>query len=458
MSVFKTYDVRGVWGETIDTPLTYRIGCGCARLLEGTTFLVGHDARIHSKEMYDAFIKGLTDEGRSCEGIGLCSTPQLHYLQYRHRFDAAAMITASHNPPRYHGIKLFDREGGSVSYGRGLEKLEEEVDRMRDEPERSGAFDRPAVPTAGLPSQAVPTAALSEYITFLSTAAQGLSFPHRVVIDASNGSAGKVFESLSEVLGLDAILLNIQPDGRFPNHAPNPLEEASRAQTSKAVLEEKADLGAVLDGDGDRIIFFDDRGAVIENYFLSALLAEEVLRLHPGGAIVYDLISSRVLPERIRELKAKPVMSRVGYTFIHELMVTTGAAFGTETSGHVYFKVSDDYYTESAAYALIVLLKLLSRKGKSLSELVDPLRSRYVQAPETNLLVNDKLRALELVEERFGDGEIEKIDGISVSYDDFWFNLRPSNTEPLLRLRLEATGKEIAKVRVAEIVELITDM
>ncbi len=479
MSVFKTYDIRGVWGETIDLPLTYRIGRGCARLLEGTTFLVGHDARIHSKAMYDAFIKGLTDQGRSCEGIGLCSTPQLHYLQDRHRFDAAAMITASHNPARYHGIKLFDSEGGSVSYGRGLEKLEEEVDRLKDESDRTEPLERPApvnhaapidhaafaaeaVPTAGVSSRRVSSRrvssrALTEYITFLSAATQGQKFPQRIVIDVSNGSAGEVFESLSEALGIDTILLNMQPDGRFPNHEPNPLEEASRAQVSKAVVDKKADLGALLDGDGDCIIFFDNRGGVIESYFLSALLAEEILRLHPESAIVYDLISSRVLPERIIELKGKPVMSRVGYTFIHESMVATGAAFGTETSGHVYFKISDDYYTESAAYALIVLLKVLSRKGKSLSELVDPLRSRYAQAPETNLNVRDKLRALELVEKRFGDGEIERMDGISVSYDDFWFNLRPSNTEPLLRLRLEATGVEVAETKIAEIVELIAD-
>jgi len=452
--VFKTYDIRGVWGETIDLPLTYRIGRGCARLLEGTTFLVGHDARIHSKAMYDAFIKGLTDQGRSCEGIGLCSTPQLHYLQYRHRFDAAAMITASHNPPRYHGIKLFDREGGSVSYGRGLEELEQEVDRLRDEPGRP-PFDHAASVTRAAP---IDHAALDEYITFLSNATGGLKFPQKMVIDVSNGSAGQVFESLSERLGIDAILLNTHPDGRFPNHEPNPLDEASRAQVSKAVVDEKADFGALLDGDGDRIIFFDDRGAVIENYFLSALLAEEVLRFHPGGAVVYDLISSRVLPERIIELKGKPVMSRVGYTFVHENMVATGAAFGAETSGHVYFQVADDYYTESAAYALIILLKVLSRKGKSLSELVDPLRSRYVQAPETNLHVKDKVRALGLVEERFADGEIHRTDGISVSYDDFWFNLRPSNTEPLLRLRLEATGAEVAETKIAEIVALITDV
>jgi phosphomannomutase len=458
--VFKTYDIRGVWGETIDIPLTYSIGRGCARLLKGTTFLVGHDARIHSKEMYDTFVKALTDQGRNCEGIGLCSTPQLHYLQHRHGFDAAAMITASHNPARYHGIKLFDSQGGSVSYGSGLEKLEEEVDRLGRTAPLIRPFDRQApaaqaLPSAALHSAALHSAALSEYIAFLSAAAEGLKFPQRVVIDASNGSAGKVFERLSESLGIDAILLNMQPDGRFPNHEPNPLEEASRTQTSKVVVDENADLGALLDGDGDRIIFFDNRGDVIENYFLSALLAEEVLRFHPESAIVYDLISSRVLPERISELGGRPVMSRVGYTFIHEKMVAAGAAFGTETSGHVYFKVSDNYYTESAAYALVVLLKFLSRKDKSLSELVDPLRSRYFQGPETNLSVTDKSRAIELVEERFRDGEIERIDGISVSYDDFWFNLRPSNTEPLLRLRLEATGAETAEARIAEIVELI---
>jgi phosphomannomutase len=448
VGVFKTYDIRGIWGEDIDISLTYRIGRGCARIMEGSTFLVGHDARSHSKEMYHAFIRGLTVEGRTVRGIGLCSTPQLHYIQYHRSFDAAAMITASHNPPRYHGIKLFNREGGSVSYGRGLEELEQEVSRLGEVSSFEESTDSNSYSEIE---------GLADYIGFLCAAAEGMFFPFKVVMDTSNGSAGKVFESLAEALGLEAVLLNTQPDGNFPNHDPNPLKEESRVQISKTILETKADLGGLLDGDGDRIIFFDERGAAVENYFISALIAEEVLRCHPGGAIVYDLISSRVLPERIGELGGRAVVSRVGYTFVHENMVANDAAFGTEASGHVYFKVSESYYTESAAYALIVLLKVLARKGRPLSELMAPLRKRYFQAPETNLEVKNKDRALRLVEERFGDGHIEKLDGISVSYRDFWFNLRPSNTEPLLRLRLEAINGEVAKARTGEIVKIVAD-
>jgi phosphomannomutase len=222
----------------------------------------------------------------------------------------------------------------------------------------------------------------------------------------------------------------------------------------------RADLGVVLDGDGDRILFVDERGEPIENYFLSALIAEELLSRQPGAAIVYDLISSRALPERVRELGGRPAVSRVGYTFVYDKMVETGAVFGAETSGHVYFKVSDTYYTESAAYALAVLLRLLARKGRPLSELVAPLQGRYAQSPETNIEVPDrhKEEALRRVRQRYAGGRIDTLDGVSVEYPDFWFNVRPSNTEPLIRLRLEGVDRGAVEARTREILDLLADL
>jgi phosphomannomutase len=223
------------------------------------------------------------------------------------------------------------------------------------------------------------------------------------------------------------------------------------------VLEHGADLGALLDGDGDRVVFLDEHGEGIANYFIAGLIAEELLSEQPGAAIVYDLISSRALPQHIEELGGKPVVSKVGYTFLYDAMIAENALFGAETSGHVYFKVTDSYYTESAAYALVVLLKLLGKRGKPLSELLAPLRERYHQSGEINIEIAEKEKALHEIERSYREagGKISKLDGVSVEFPEYWFNVRPSNTEPLIRLRLEAVSREMAERRTGEVVALL---
>ena len=442
MSVFKTYDVRGVWGQGIDLPFSYRLGRALPRHMKARTFLIGHDARVHSAELYRALAAGLLDEGASVTGIGMASTPLLHYTQMDRKAEAAVMVTASHNPPQYHGFKVFDASGGSISYDKGLSRVEKLLDSI------------PA--PAAIPQKSFPgTDGLDAYVRFVAAAAGGKRLSKQIVIDASNGSSGPVFRRLAEVMGLDAVLLNPDPDGTFPNHDPNPLKDESKEQAAREVVRQKAAFGVILDGDGDRILFVDENGRGIENYFLSCLVCEQLLARQKGAAIVYDLISSRVLPERIRELGGNPVVSRVGYTFLYDQMVAAGAAFGAETSGHVYFKVSETYYTESAAYALAVIVGLLAGRGKALSELVRPLRDRYAQSPEINVEVADKQKAMEEIERRFPGGKIDRLDGLSISFDDFWFNVRPSNTEPLLRLRLEARTAEIARARSQEIARIL---
>jgi phosphomannomutase len=255
---------------------------------------------------------------------------------------------------------------------------------------------------------------------------------------------------------LDALVINDRPDGAFPNHGPNPLEAGSIRQAARKVVETGADLGAVLDGDGDRVIFVDEKGSHIPAYFSSALVAEELLQENPGGTVVYDLISSRALPEWIGEKGGRAVVSRVGYTFLYDRMKGEKAVFGAEASGHVYFRVTDSYYTESAAYAIIMMLRLLDRRGKALSELIAPIGGRYSQAPEINLAVEREGEAFRRIEERYAEHITSRLDGISVSLPDFWFNLRPSNTEPVLRLRLEAVDQEIAAARLNELVLVIT--
>lgn len=401
--------------------------------------------------MYEALIDGIIDAGGKVTGIGLVSTPQLHFSQMKHGCGGGIMVTASHNPPEYHGFKFYDSSGGSVSYSKGLNKVEEKVlkelaglkwKQGREKYKHQGWYEERDT--------------LDEYLDFICEHAASREYPLKFVVDTSNGSSGRVFEGLIDRLGLNAVVINKEPDGRFPNHSPNPLKEESSVQLAKRVLKEKADFGAILDGDGDRVLFIDEKGEKIENYFLSALIAEALLKEHGGASIVYDLIASRALPERIAELGGNPVVSKVGYTFIYDRMVETGAVFGSETSGHVYFKVTDSYYTESAAYALIMILNLLSKQSKKISELVEPLKVKYYQSGEINVEISDKEKALSLIAERYGDGKVSRLDGISVEFPDFWFNVRPSNTEPVLRIRIEGRNGEAVERVKAELLSLLS--
>lgn len=442
MNVFKAYDIRGIWNEEINEDFAYKLGRAFARYYEKENYIIGYDARQNSVKLYNAVVRGLVDEGIIVTGIGLCSTPTLHYLQVKGKFDAGIMVTASHNPPQYHGFKVFDDRGGSISYLKGLNKVEELMAQgTTEKPQKAGKFQE--------------LDKINEYISFLTGVAGEERFDLKVIIDPSNGSSGRVFDLLTKKLGINAVIINKSADGNFPVHGPNPLEAESRKMISSKILELGADCGILLDGDGDRILFLDEKGEMIQNYFLSTLIAEELIRENPGCAIVYDLISSKVLPEQIEQAGGKAVISRVGYTFLYDAMVEHGALFGTETSGHVYFKVSDNYYTESAAYAMILLLKILQHSDKKLSELIEPLKGKYCQAPEINVEVADKVASVSRVENHFSGNAITRLDGISIDTGEFWFNLRASNTEPVLRLRLEAVNEEVATARTRELMALI---
>jgi phosphomannomutase len=442
--IFKTYDIRGIYGKGIDTALAYKVGRAFARWSKRDSFMIGYDARTYSEELYQALGHGLVAEGKIVRGIGMVTTPQLHYYQMEEGYAAGVMVTASHNPPEYHGFKLYDDRGGSVSYDKGLQKIEALVAAMGEEPPRPGGSFEEAD-------------RIDEYIDFVTAPLIGEKTASKVVIDVGNGCAGRVFRSISDKLALSSYILNEQPDGSFLNRDPNPLKPESRMHAAAKVLEHGADLGALLDGDGDRVVFLDEHGESIANYYIAALIAEELLSQQPGAAIVYDLISSRALPQRITELGGKAVVSKVGYTFLYDAMIAEAAVFGAETSGHVYFKVTDSYYTESAAYALVVLLKLLNKRRKSLSELLAPLRGRYHQSGEINIEIADKEKVLREIEHRYREagGRIGKLDGVSVDFPDFWFNVRPSNTEPLIRLRLEAVSHEVAEQKTEEVVEFL---
>ena len=446
MNPFKAYDIRGTYGAEIDDTLAFRVGRAFARFTGGVDLLGGSDARVHSAELLRAFGAGAASAGSTLHDVGCTSTPALHYLQMQRGYGAGVMATASHNPPQYHGFKLYDGSGGSVGYTKGLREIEASV-----------AGDRSLPPASPPPLPALPATELDAYLEFATAHVRPEVRGMRVVLDASNGSSGALLQAAAARLGLDATVLNATPDGSFPAHLPNPLEPDSQRQVAAAVPRTGAVLGAVLDGDGDRILFFDETGRPLESYFAGALIAGALLERHPGAAIVYDLVSSRVFPEAIAAAGGIPVKARVGYSFLYDEMVRSGARYGNETSGHLYFRVSDSFYTESAIYGLGVLLNLLLQRGRPLSELAAPLRARYVQQEEVNIRLDglDPEAALQRVRESFADGRQEELDGVSVSYDRFWFNLRPSNTEPLLRLRLEAVDEKAVAAATARILELV---
>ena len=349
--------------------------------------------------------------------LGLTSTPHLHYAQIAAGHPGAVMVTASHNPPRYHGFKLYGADGGSVSYDTGLAELETLVERLP----QSGAA------ASGRLEQSKDA---STYIEFLAVGRRRLPAGARlsrlkVVIDASNGSAGAVFRALAHRLGLHAGVINGTPDGFFPNHSPNPLEPASREQIAAEVRGWAPTSGPSSTATATGSSLSTRPGRAIEGYFISALIGERLLAAEPGGAIVYDLISSRDPPRADRRGRRTPIVSRVGYTFIHRAMVAERALFGAETSGHVYFRTAGGFITESAAYALVVVLNLLAAAGRPLSDTCGRCGERYAQAPETNVEVEDREAAMKRVEARHAAAVTDRLDGISVSYPDYWFNVRP---------------------------------
>ncbi len=438
---FHAYDIRSVYGAGIDAPLAYRIGRALARRLDAGRYLLGYDARTHSAALCGALARGLQAEGRRVAGAGLTTTPALHYLQLDAGYGASVMATASHNPPEYHGFKVFDGSGGSVSYAKGLSRVEELLPAIEGEAPGAAAAPLETPPPAGA------------YVAFAAGAAGGAPLAPGVV-DVSNGSAGALAQAVSDRLGGFVTVLNGAPDGTFPAHPPNPLEEASQRAAAAAVRAGGAAFGAILDGDGDRVLFVDERGEVLAGSFSGALLAGEMLRRHPGAAIVHDLIASRVLAEEVAAAGGRPVRSPVGYTHLYDAMAGSNAAFGCETSGHLYFRVAGAFFTESALYAIVMMAALLARAGRPLSELAAPLRGRYAQSAEINLPVaarQDALAALERIRGRYRGAEIDTLDGLSVACDHVWFTVRPSNTEPLLRLRLEGRDDDAVAAALADV-------
>jgi phosphomannomutase len=423
MSIFKAYDVRGLVPEQLGPEDARRIGRAAARFLGGAPLAVGRDARTHSPALRDALVTGLTEAGADVVDLGLVATPMLYFAVDRLKLGGGVMVTASHNPAAYNGFKLCGPHAVPIGEAGGLR----EVERLAGEP---------AAPVAR--AGTVRTVDVrAEYVEHLLAVGGGRPALY-AVLDCGNGMAGVGLEPLLERLPLRTERLYFEPDGRFPNHPADPLEEENLEDVRREVRRTGADFGAAFDGDGDRAIFVDERAEVVPSDLVTALLARSQLRRHPGGVVLYDLRSSRAVAEEIRAAGGVPEMCRVGHSFVKAQMRESGAVFAGELSGHFYFRFSDTLVADDGSAALMAMLDVLAREGRPLSELIAPLR-RYAASGEISRRVADPKALLAAIEAEHRDAaRISRLDGLLVEYPDWWFNLRPSNTEPLLRLNLEA--------------------
>jgi phosphomannomutase len=430
-SIFKAYDIRGIYGTELDADIAYLVGRAFARVLGGLRGKepsdlrvgLGRDMRNEAPEMSGRVREGLVDEGCSVLDAGLVGTEMLYQLVGSRELDGGAMVTASHNPKAYTGVKLV-REGALALSG------------------DAGIGDVRATIEAGLPDP--PGGGTVEAVDIYDTYHERvMGFidpnevkPMKVIADGANGMAGPMVGPLLERLGLDLKTFYWVPDGDFPDHDPNPLVEENRQFIIDKVREEDADLGIAWDGDADRCFFIDAEGVFVEGDFLTALLARQLLEKEPGARIVYDVRASRAVPDTVRELGGTSYINRVGHAFFKQALREHDAAFGGEVSGHYYFR--DFWCADSGTIPALLVLEKLSVEGKRLSELLEPFRSTYFISGEINSEVTDQEAKLRAIEERFKDARISHLDGVSVDYDDWHFNVRSSNTEPLLRLCLES--------------------
>jgi phosphomannomutase len=458
--IFKAYDVRGLYGEQIDGDVAERIGRAFAHVLselegkpvEQLRVGLGRDMRLSAPELAARYREGLLSAGANVLDAGQVGSEMLYFLVGSRELDGGLMCTASHNPKAYTGAKLV-REGAiALSGDSGIQDV-----RRRVQAEESGEIEPPG--------EDAPRGTLEEVDLYGEFQAAALRFidadevastakPLKVVVDGGNGMAGPIVGPLLERLGLELIETYWTPDGNFPDHEPNPLLPENRELIIKRVRETGADLGIAWDGDADRCFFIDETGAFVDGDFLTALLAQSLLRKSPGEAILYDVRASWAVPDTVEHAGGTPYINRVGHAFFKTRMRKEGSLFGGEVSGHYYFR--DFYCADSGSIPALLVLELLASEGKSMSQLLAPFHQRYFISGEINSEVDDADAKMQQIAERYSDARQERLDGISIYYEDWHFNVRSSNTEPLLRLCLESlVSHEDMQRRRDEVLALI---
>jgi phosphomannomutase len=440
--VFKAYDVRGIYPTEVDEEGAYAIARAYVEHFEPKRIAVGRDMRVSSPTMAAAAIRGAVDGGADVSDLGLVATEMLYFGVGHLDLDGGIAVTASHNPKEDNGMKIVRRGALPVGGESGLFDIRDRALQPFGEPKDGGSVQEVDIWPAYV----------DRVLSFVDVDAIR---PLRVVIDAANGMGGVMLPPVLERLPqVEAVRYFFEPDGTFPNHAPNPLLPENRQFIMERTTAEAADFGVAFDGDADRCFFVDDTGEFVPGDFVTALLAGSILEKEPGAKIIYDVRASWAVPETIERAGGIPLVNRVGHAFIKLRMREEGAAFGGEVSGHYYFR--DFYQADSGVIPFLLMLELVSRRGQKLSEILRPFRERYFITGELNTPVSDVAVKLQELKERFAtEGKISHLDGISVDAEDWHFNVRPSNTEPLLRLNLEARSKELMERKRDEVLDVI---
>ena len=438
-SIFKAYDIRGVYPDELNDEVAFRIGAAFVKLLSAGKIVIGYDMRLSSPALAEAFAQGAISAGAAVTDIGLVSTPLLYFAIIEGAYDGGAMVTASHLPGESNGFKLCREKAIPLSGDAGLPALEKMV----------GQSAPLAAHEAGECSH---RSILPVYIDRLKTLVQN-PVPLKMVIDAGNGTIGPEVLPLTQQFPMWQVTpMYMEPDGRFPHHVANPLIPRNTEDLRAMVIRQKADIGIAFDGDADRCGFIDEKGEKIPEDLVTALISQVYLAKTPGATILYDLRSSRAVPETITRLGGRAIRSRVGHAFIKAAMREQDAVFAGELSGHFYFR--DAGFTDNAIFAMIQMLNLLALKKTPVSRLIAPLK-KYAATGEINMEAADKDGIYKALEAAFPDGRQDHLDGLSIDYDSWWFNLRASNTEPLVRLNLEAENSDEMESKKNEVLQAI---
>ncbi len=441
MSIFKAYDIRGIYPEQLEEGIARKIGNCFAQIIDGKRIVTSRDMRASSKPLQDALVKGLREAGKDVTNIGLASTPMMNFAVGKYGFDGGVQVTASHNPKEYNGFKTVGRETVPIGFETGLDIVERKVNA--DE-----------LIMAKEPGKLVEENVLASYVDYVLSF-RGTLQPLHVVIDASNGMAGYTLPPILKQLPGTYEPLFFDMDGTFPHHESNPLVDENLNALKKQVATARADLGVIFDGDADRAVFVDEEGESIRPDLITGIIAEELLQGNVGEKILIDVRTSWAVKERIEELGCIPEYVQVGHAFARKKLREVDAILGGELAGHYYFR--ENFYGDSGVIAFLYVLRVLSRKGRKMSEVVRPL-SKYPGTGEMNFKTRHKDEIIERMRELYHDGRQSLLDGLTVEYEDWWFNLRKSNTEPYLRLNVEARTEAVFEWKKIELVKRIEQM
>ena len=439
--IFKAYDIRGIYPEEINEETCYRIAQAYVEFVKPKVMVLGKDVRLSSPSLWQAAARGITDAEVDVIDIGTISTDMLYLAVAKYGFDGGITISASHNPVEYNGMKVVRDEAIPISSDTGLKDILEIV--LRDEKivhEKKGRILQKEI--------------MEDYLNHVRSFIEVSKIkPFKVVANANFGLAGEVVEKLTRDIPVEIIGINFTPDGSFPKGRPDPLIPQNREETINKIKDTGADFGVAWDADADRCFFFDEKGKFIEGYFITALLARTFLERHPGSKIIFDPRLTWANIDTVRDNGGIPIINKCGHSFFKDRMRREDAVFAGEMSAHYYFK--DNFFADNGMIPFLVMLEILSTTGKTMSQLVEPLKDRYAVSGEINREVKNTKKILEGMEDQYKDAVVDHLDGLSIEYPDWRFNVRPSNTEPLLRLNLEAKSGKLMEEKRDEVIQFI---